>query len=235
MNYIHKLILLFLLSFSASFGQEKLTKQKAISIALQNNYGIKIAKNNVKIAKNNASIYNSGYLPKIIANAGANYSNNTAEITFSDGSSTTVSGDESKSYNASVGINYTLFDGLGRSYNYKKLKENYNLSELVAQTIIENSLLQIFSIYYEVARLTENTKNVTESLNISKQRLTRIKYGFEYGQNTKLQVLNAEVDVNNDSIKFISTQNQLSNVKRDLNLLLIFLPNLMLIRKLSLA
>ncbi len=220
MNYIHKLILLFLLSFSASFGQEKLTKQKAISIALQNNYGIKIAKNNVKIAKNNASIYNSGYLPKIIANAGANYSNNTAEITFSDGSSTTVSGDESKSYNASVGINYTLFDGLGRSYNYKKLKENYNLSELVAQTIIENSLLQIFSIYYEVARLTENTKNVTESLNISKQRLTRIKYGFEYGQNTKLQVLNAEVDVNNDSIKFISTQNQLSNVKRDLNLLL---------------
>ena len=59
-----------------------------------------------------------------------------------------------------------------------------------------------------------------ESLNISKQRLIRTTYGFEFGQNTKLQVLNAEVDVNNDSINYINTQRLLANSKRDLNLLL---------------
>ena len=32
-----------------------------------------------------------------------------------------------------LGLNYTLFDGFGRSYNYKKLKETYNLSELEAK------------------------------------------------------------------------------------------------------
>lgn len=220
MNNINKLTLLFLLSFYISFSQNKLTKEEAINITLENNYGIKIAKNKIKLAKNNASIYNSGYLPKVNANAGANYNKSDSETTFIDGNSTNVDGDESNSYNASIGLSYTLFDGLGRSYNYKKLKETYNLSELEAQTIIENSVVQLFTTYYEVALLTENNKNILESLNISKQRLKRAKYSFDYGQSTKLQLLNAEVDVNNDSIRYINTQRLLSNAKRNLNLLL---------------
>ncbi len=221
MNCINKTItFIFLISFSIGFAQEKLTKEQAIDLALKNNYGIIIAKNNVKIAKNNATVFNSGYLPKVVANAGANYSKNDSETTFKDGSNTSINGDESNSYNASIGFNYTLFDGLGRAYNYKKLKETYNLSELEAQTIIESSLVQVFAVYFEVARLTQDTKNIFESLTISKQRLERANYGFDYGQNTKLQLLNAEVDVNNDSIKYINIQNQLSNSKRDLNLLL---------------
>ena len=220
MNNIYKITILFLLSFSASFAQEKLTKENAINIALENNYGIKIAKNKLKIAENNASIYNSGYLPKVTANAGANYNNNSSEFTSQRGDNSEINNAESKLYNASIGLNYTLFDGLGRTYNYKKLKETYNLSELEAQAIIENSVLQIFTIYYDVAQLTEDELNILESLKISKQRLERANYSFDYGQSTKLQVLNAEVDVNNDSIRYINTKRFLANSKRDLNLLL---------------
>ena len=220
MNYINKIVIIFLLCFSSSFAQEKLTKEEAVNLALENNYGILIAKNNVKIAENNSSLNNSGYLPRITANAGANYNLNDTENTLQNGTISENNGAESKSYNASIGLNYTLFDGLGRSYNYKKLKESYNLSELEAQTVIENSLLQIFSIYYNVSQLTEDNKNIRASLNVSKQRLLRAKYGFEYGQNTKLQVLNAEVDVNNDSIRYINTRRLLANSKRDLNLVL---------------
>ncbi len=199
---------------------EILKTSKAVEIALENNYGIKIANNNVEISKNNSSIYNSGYLPKATISSGFNFANNDTEFTLQDGSKSKINGAESKSLNASVGLSYTLFDGMGRSYNYKKLKESYNLSELEAQTVIENSLLQIFNVYYEVGRLTEDNSNINESLVISKQRLKRAQYSFEYGQNTKLQVLNAEVDVNNDSIRFINSKRQLANSKRDLNLLL---------------
>jgi len=100
------------------------------------------------------------------------------------------------------------------------LQQSQNLSELEVKDIIENSLLQIFAMYYEVARLTEDSDIISESLNISKQRLKRANYAFEYGQTTKLQLLNAEVDVNNDSIQFINIQRLLANSKRDLNLLL---------------
>ena len=213
-------IVVILLNVTIGLSQELLTKDEAIRLALENNYGIKIAKNNVEIAKNNASIYNSGFLPNVSANAGANYNLDNSELTLQNGTITENNGAESKVYNASIGLNYTLFDGLGRSYNYKKLKETYNLSELEAQTVIENSLLQVFSLYYEVGRLTEDTEIITESLIISKQRLLRANYAFEFGQNTKLQVLNAEVDVNNDSIQYMNTKRLLANSKRDLNLLL---------------
>jgi len=122
MNYKNKITLLFLLGFYTGYAQELLTKENAVNLALENNYGIKIAKNNVKIAENNASILNSGYLPKLTANAGANYNNNNLELTLLDGNSTKTNNAVSKTYNASVGLNYTLFDGFGRAYNYKKLK-----------------------------------------------------------------------------------------------------------------
>ncbi|MBI9041408.1 TolC family protein [Lutibacter sp.] len=207
-------------SISAVFSQELLSKKEAITLALENNYGILMAKNNIKIAENNASVLNSGFLPKITASSGINYSNNNTELTSQSGTTSKTDNAEVTSYNGSLALNYTLFDGFGRAYNYKKLKESYNLSELEAKAIVENSLLQIFSLYYEVARLTEDTKNILETLAISKQRLTRANYAFEYGQNTKLQLLNAEVDVNNDSIRYINLQRLLSNSKRDLNLLL---------------
>ena len=43
---------------------------------------------------------------------------------------------------------------------------------------------------------------------------------FIHGQGNKLAVLNAEVDVTNDSINLIQIKQQLDNSKRDLNLLL---------------
>ena len=46
------------------------------------------------------------------------------------------------------------------------------------------------------------------------------KYQYEYGQATKLEYLNAQVDVNNDSINLITAKQQLSNAKRGLNVIL---------------
>lgn len=211
--------LIICLSANSLFGQELLTKDAAVAIALENNYGIQRAKNTNRIAENNASIYNSNYLPSVSASAGATYNKRETEF-VREGGDANINKGESENLNASLSLNYTLFDGLGRKYNYKQLKERSNLSELETRTVIENTLLDIFSIYYEVARLTAEKENIRTSLEISKQRMRRADYAFEYGQSTKLQLLNAEVDMNNDSIRFINTERLLTNAKRDLNLLL---------------
>ncbi len=201
-------------------AQEILTKKEALQIALENNYGVKVATNNLEVAKNNSSIYNSKYLPTITTNAGANYSNNNLEIESQSGDISKVNSAETRSYNASVNVNYTIFDGLGRKYNYKQLKETYNLSELQARETIENMYLQLFNSYFQIARLFESTKNLQETLDISKQRLKRAEYQYEYGQTTKLELLNAQVDVNNDSINLINSNQQFSNSKRNLNIVM---------------
>ena len=223
-NKIKIAIVLFLATLQG-FSQEVLTKKQALEIALENNFGIKIANNNLKVAKNNAGIYNSGYLPTTALNSGADYRNNNQKIIFTDpqtdnDAERVGTGAVTKSYNVSLGLNYTLFDGLGRKYNYQQLKETYNLTALQAKETIENTYLQLFTVYFQIARLSENTLNLEEALTISQRRFKRAKYQYEYGQTTKLEVLNAEVDINNDSILIINARQQLSNAKRGLNTVL---------------
>lgn len=215
------LFILAFVCFSAGWAQAPvLTKEEAIAQALEENYGIRIARNNVEIAENNQSILNSGYLPSLTGRAGTNYSLNDRLTEPENDDPLDQNNIESNQYNASINLDYTLFDGLGRLYNYKSLKEQYDLSKLEARQTIENSILQIMSVYYEVARLTENIQVLEETLEISQNRVTRATYQFEYGQANNLVVLNAEVDVNNDSIVLIETEQQLKNTKRDLNVLL---------------
>ncbi|MCI2228577.1 TolC family protein [Polaribacter sp. MSW13] len=208
------------LSTLQGISQEILTKKEALKITLENNFGVKVANNNVEIAKNNTSIYNTGFLPTASVSSGANYRRDNQTINRQDGTSTSINGAVTKSYNASLNLNYTIFDGLGRKYNYQQLKETYNLTELEAKETIENTYLQLFTVYFQIARLSENKANLKEALSISKQRLQRAQYQYEYGQSTKLELLNAEVDVNNDSITLINANQQLSNAKRGLNVIL---------------
>ena len=221
MNAIkYNLVIIISLFVFQGFSQEILTKKEALEITLENNFGIKIANNNVEVAKNNANILNSGFLPTIAATSGTNYRRENQDVTFQDGTNRSIAGAVTKSYNAAVSLNYTLFDGLGRKYNYQQLKESYNLTEIQARETIENTYLQLFTIYFQIARLSENTENLSEALSISKRRLERANYQYKFGQSTKLELLNAEVDVNNDSIVYITTKQQLNNAKRGLNIIL---------------
>ncbi len=212
----------FLIFAQSAFGQEQplLSKQEAIELVLKNNLDIQVARNTRKIDENNASVLNSGYLPSVTANAGGSIDRQNTEGQLASGDTRTADGAETRRYNASVNVNYTLFDGLGRYYDYKSFQERSQQSELEVRQAIETTILQLFSVYYEVARLTENTKNLEQALEISKDRLTRAKYQFEYGQNTGLDVLNAEVDINTDSINLLNSRQQLRNTMRDLNLIL---------------
>ncbi len=220
MNYIKFIVFVFSVSAGLNAQEKMLTKSGAVQLALENNYGIKISNNNLQIAENNKGIMNTGFLPTLTGNAGGTYNLDNTEAEFSNGNITNLTGAESNRYNASLNLNYTLFDGLGRHYNYQQLKEQYNLSELQVRETIENTIFQLFTVYYNVAKLTENVTLLNQSLNISKDRLARVTYQFDYGQNTKLDILNAEVDVNNDSINLLNTKQVLTNAKRDLYVVL---------------
>ena len=221
-------ILVFLPLYTIMAQETTLSKEEAVAKALENNFGIEIAKGQVEIAENNASVLNSGYLPTLTGTAAATYNNNNTTTEFpgqvnDDGSprdDISIDGAESQRYSSGLSLNYTLFDGLGRYYNYKRLKEQYQLSSLQARETIENTMIQMFTVYFEIARLTENRNVQKQALEISRDRITRSEYSFEYGQNTKLDILNAQVDMTNDSIALLNTEQQLANAKRDLNVVL---------------
>ena len=113
---------LVLIFTSGNVIAQKLTKQEAIRLALENNFGILIAANTVETAKNNKNVLNSGYLPSLTADAGATYQSATSNTGFQGAvdpntglprEDIEIEDAETQRYNASLNLNYTLFDGLG--------------------------------------------------------------------------------------------------------------------------
>ncbi len=223
---------LMVLAFAKAYPQKTispiLSREEAKDLMLENNYGIQIAENDKAIAENNQSVLNSGYLPSLQGTAGADVDETDSRTEFGEPNDPdaetrdpiVINDAETRTYNAAIALNYTLFDGLGRLYNFKRLKEQYNLSQLQARETIETTTVQLMSVYLEVARLTENLSVLNETLEVSKNRLTRVEYQFDYGQVNKLEVLNAKVDINTDSVNVLNARQELENTKRDLNVIL---------------
>ena len=228
MSTIYRITLSIFFAISLVQGQEKITKEQALEWALEENFGIQISRNSTEIFKNNSSVLNSGYLPTVSLSGGSNYTASDSEIAFPDQVDSSglpipnrlLEDQETQRYNAGVNLNYTLFDGLGRKYTYQRLKEQYALSEFQLRETIEFTILQLFEVYFNIAQLTESSRIFQTNLGISQERQKRAESVFIHGQGNKLAVLNAQVDVTNDSINLIQINQQLDNAKRDLNLLI---------------
>ena len=216
------------LTTAFSRGQTVLSREDALALALEHNYGILMSRNTLELADNNRSLANAGFLPNLAVSSGATYNNADTDISFpgqflEDGTprpDLSINEAISRGYNARLTLNYTLFDGGVRWFNYQRLRTQYQITELQLRETIEQTVLQLFTVYFQVAFLEETLVNSQEALSISKDRAERAEAQFGYGQSNKLAVLNAQVDVTNDSIALLGVQRQLSTAQRDLNTLL---------------
>ena len=219
MKYKILITVISLISLNTN-SQEVLDLKKATAITLENNLNIKIYENFEKISDNNTSFLNSGYLPTISAGSNFIKSNQNVEIKTPSGLEGTLENIESDSNSANISMNFIIVDGAGRKFNYRKSKELFNKSKLEVVEVIENTIFQLYTVYFEACRLIEEQTIYKNNLDISQSRLDRKRLELEYGQSTSLEVLNAEVDFKNDSINYLNTISNLSNVKRDLNLIM---------------
>jgi len=209
-----------LLAVISGYGQELLGKQEAIALALESNFDIVRSNQSMLIQENNQSVFNSGYLPTVSGTANITYNTDNVTADLQDGTSRTLNGAKSDSRSAGLNVNWVLFDGFNRSFSMSLNQANYSISQLNARATLEVVLLDLFNSYYEVARTQKTVKSLQSTLQISKDRLIRASYGFDYGQNTKLDITNAQVDVNTDSINLLNARQSLANARRNLNFLL---------------
>lgn len=200
-------------------AQQMLTLSDAISETIENNYGIQVARKNMEVAANNASKTAVGFRPTLNATAGSSVNIGGSTQKFGNGNENVVSNAVSYGGNAALSGNYTLYDQT-RNVSLDQLKAILNLTDLQLRATIESNLAQLISKYFEVARLNATIKALQESIELSNRRLERVLYQYDYGQGLKIDVLNAEVDVQRDSITFVNTRQLLENSKRDLNVLM---------------
>lgn len=209
-----KYIIAILILMTLSSAQEKLTLEKAVSIALEKNFSIKISRKNAEISKNNAHPGRAGLLPRVDLSADIHHTDvetKTALAVVSDNSTLTSAG---------ISTSYTLFNGLSNFNNYDKLKKLGKVGELQNRLVIENTILNVVQSYYNLALFKENTKIAMEALEISQKRFDRVFNQNKYGSANKIEVLNAQVDLSSDSVNYFNTKLLYDDAKRNLSVLL---------------
>ncbi len=212
--------LIIFAGFSSSFAQDTLSLDAAIREAMSKNHSIQISKYSAEIADNNAIAGNAGLLPKVDLNAGTNMSVSDTRVEYSNNlPPTEQSGAVSRGNNASINLTYTLFDGFGNVYTFRKLKAADDLAELQSRQQIETTLSQVIVAYYQLSRQSENVRINDDLIRISNNRFERAKIKTDFG-GTSLEKLNAEVDLNTDSLSVASTNLAYRQAKNNLNLLL---------------
>ena len=212
--------LLFFAGITSIFAQDTLSLDAAIREAMGKNHSIQISKYSAEIADNNANAGNAGLLPKVDLNAGTNMSVTDTRVEYSNNlPPTEQSGAVSRGNNASLNLTYTLFDGFGNVYTFRKLKAADDLAELQSRQQIETTLTQVIAAYYQLSRQSENIRINNDLVRISKNRFEKAKFNTDFG-GTSLAKLNAEVDLNTDSLTVASTNLAFRQARTNLNLLL---------------
>lgn len=199
--------LLAFLSLSTAHGQTVYGLKDCISIGLERNFSILIARNSETISKNNFTLGNAGLLPTIdlIGKQSGTLNNTTLNLT--DGSQTISNGVLNTTTNGSVALGMTLFNGFSAVTTYKKLDELKQVGELNTQMTIENLIADIVSGYYNYILQVQLMNNLKYALTLSRERLRIDEDRYLLGSGSKLEVLQSRVYVNSDSSN-LSRQNE---------------------------
>lgn len=200
-----------------TFGQEVLTIQEAVKKTIENNYQIITAGNNLKIDSLSVSPGYAGMLPTLEATIVDNNSIQNLSQTRSDGSQVERDNAKNNSLNYGVAMDWTLFDGLRMFANYKQLKENQNLGEAELKQVILTRVGEVMITYYDLVQQQQQLSALDSTIFISKQRVELAQNRFTIGKASKLEVLNAQVDLNTDQTLMQRQKELYANTKIQLN------------------
>jgi len=202
------------------FSQEKLTLKEAITTTLENNFDIKLAKNDTQISSINNHIGNAGMLPSITTTI--TNSNSLLNTTQTQGDGTVRKLDGAKNMNLTygVGLDWTVFDGFKMFAKKERLEALKKLGEQQLQKTILETINSVTQTYYQIALTQMQIKTIDTTILISEQRYQLAKNRYTIGKASKLEMLNAEVDWNSDKSQKILLQQQYQSEKLTLNQLM---------------
>ena len=212
-----------LTALTAMASAQTLTLQECLSRGLENNYSIRISRNQEQMAHNNATLANAGYLPSIDLSAGYN-----ADLANSDsklratGETSEVRNSLDQTLNAGIGVSWTIFDGFKISTSYKQLKELERMGETSTRIALEDFIAGLTAEYYNFIQQRLRLANYYYAVTLSKERLRIVEERYNIGNFSRLDYQQAKVDFNADSAQYIKQQEVVLTSRIALNEMMAF-------------
>lgn len=214
-------MLILLLNPFIVFSQQSFDLKQCIKTGLEQNYQIRISKNEQKIADNNMTIGNAGFLPTVSLNSTYSQRSNDVEQIPADGSANVKNNNVNNSaFDAGVNLNWTVFDGFRVQTNYSKLKQLQQVGELNMLLNVENFIAGISSEYFNYVHQNIQLNNLKSAVRLSKERLRIVEARYNIGSMSRLDLQQAKVDFNADSSKLIRQKEVVFSTRVKLNQLM---------------
>lgn len=219
MYQLYFLFFIIITSFpSLLFAQTTVSLDEVLKAAVEHNFDLKIARNDVATASVNATIGAAGFLPTVDVGANYTYSISDVVTTFAGNiPDQNINGAASQNYGANINLRYTIFDGLKPVYRLQQSKLQVALSNNLYQQRIETTLFQVIQAYYNLALLQEDYRIANDKMIFTKRQLDRVNIQREYGQGSEVERLNLLTTYNSDSTQLLRLLLQQRQAVQQLN------------------
>lgn len=214
------IIAIFFFPFLSATAQEKLNLKQAITIALENNYDIKLSNNLSDISKNDVSLGNAGLLPVVNGNLTKVNNVQTSNVDLASGVTRTANNAKTTNLNYGVNLNWRVFDGFQMFANYDRLKELQKLGELNAKLTVQTTIVDVIETYYDLVTQEKQLDATQTALEVSLIRIKNAKSRYTIGKGSKLELLAAKVDLNTDTTSLLRQEDLIRTGKIRLNQLM---------------
>ena len=190
----------------------ELSLSGAIAYALENNYGIQVAEQNLDIAEIQNSWGRAGRYPSV-----------GFDVAFNN--SYDISGEElSSGFVPGIGVDWMLFDGFRVKITKSILENTEDLVSGNLSVVIENTIESVILAYYAVLLEEEKLKVLKTVMELSSDRYEYERRRKELGASVTYEVLQAENVFLADKAAFLEQEMRVRIVRRNLNYLLAIEP-----------
>ncbi len=207
-------LLLFALLFvtHSAVAQESrtITLQEAIDIALENNYQLKQAKNNLDLAEYRVKSEYADFLPSV--NSSINGSRRTGQQFISDRFSEGLDpfvDITSQSISGNISANIPVFRGFENINSLRASQQSKISEEESFQRAKEQVIFNTASNYLQVLLDMELLEIRKENLENSRKQLEQVQAQVEVGSRPTVDLYNQEAQVANDELLLTQQENSL--------------------------
>ena len=200
-------------------SQNLLAPEEAIALALQHNYGILLARNDSIAGAIDVGFADGAFLPRLNATIGNTWNNNNQRQEFQDGTTRGPNNVRSNNFNASLQLNWTLFDGKRMFITRDKVREMWQLGELRIKAEVVNTVAEVTTVYYNIVRQKQQLKVIEEQMEINEERVKVADRKLSTGLGSKPELLQAKVDLNAQKASQLQQRTLIEQLKEQLNML----------------
>jgi outer membrane protein TolC len=198
-------------------AQEELGLKELIDLALEQNYQIKVLRNNVEIAQNSNTAGNAGMLPEVMADAEIRQQINTSRQEFFSGDTQEATNAQNNAFSAGLGARWIIFDGFAMFARKEQLNQLELRSKADQRFFLEQTVADLAIAYYQLKQESQLLKAYQKSLEVSQTRFKYTQKAYEVGSANMLDVQLARVDRNTDSSLVITQEARIQELALSIN------------------